>query len=117
MTLRALDLGLLWVAFVAAVALPVRYWIGAVWWRNPLGWVLMSLSAIIILLYSKSLVNVLAGVPLRASPGNVVTNGIVTAWIVAADLVVDHIIRKDKRERRAAQLRGQPTRTRETVDD
>lgn len=111
MTLQALDLGLLWIAVVAAVAFPVRYWIGAVWWRNPLGWLLMSLAAIIILTYTKGVVTVLSGMPLKATPTNVVINGVVAAWLVAADFVIDHLIRKGNRERREAQARGQQDQT------
>lgn len=103
--LQGLDLVLFWVGVGAAVVFPVRYWIGAKWWRNPLGWVLMSLALVILALYAKGVYGLATGVRLHATVSSTAINGVVAALLVALNVVIDYIIRKDKREMNTARER------------
>jgi hypothetical protein len=98
MTIAGLDLALVWIAVVAALVFPIRYWIGARWWRSSFGWLLMSLALILNLRYIPTIISLMTGVHLKATPPNVAINAVVAAWIVAADIIIDHLIRKEQRK-------------------
>lgn len=104
MTTQGLDLALFWLGVASAIVLPVRYWIGSKhWYRFPMGWLVMSLAAIIILLYSKGVVNLATGQSIASSTSAIWTNGLVAAWVIAANWIINLVIRQHQAEVAAAQ--------------
>lgn len=103
MSLQGLDLALFWIGVVAAVVMPVRYWIGSHrWYRFPLGWLIMSLAAVVILLYSKGVVVLMSGGAIANTTSAIVTNGLVAGWVIAANWIINLVIRQHRAEIEAA---------------
>jgi hypothetical protein len=103
MSAQGLDLALFWIGVAAAIVMPVRYWIGSKhWYRFPMGWLIMSLAAIIILLYSKGVVNLATGQTIASSKSAIWTNGVVAGWVIAANFIINLLIKQRRAEVAAA---------------
>lgn len=100
MSIQAVDLGLLWIGAAGSVASLAVYGLSARWWRNQLGRFLVVYMAVVVLVYAKSVIGIVAGGELKATPVNLAVNGLVAGLMVYQTWTYAHLIVKARRKRR-----------------
>lgn len=93
-----LNVILLILGFLGALAFPLIYGFGARWWTNPIGRMLMGLGAVITLVYSKSLIVIIGGGVVNNSFLSTVINTISAGAVWGMALTIAHVIHTAKKE-------------------
>lgn len=91
------NIVLLLIGALGALAFPLIYMLGARWWTNPIGRMMVGEGVVIALVYTKSVAAVLLGAHVSSSILSTVINAVVASMLWGMSGTILHVIRKEKK--------------------